>query len=646
MCMEKDLGLGQFNDIDSFVESKLKRLDESKAGFDLLFEMMFSERENLMYEKSEGYRIRQTTYGEAREDILRLANTLKGTLALPFGSVVGLSMNNSLLWIEMFWAILISGYRPLLMNLRLSGSSLEQALKDCGAAAVISDGREYSVRTVLAESIKKADKELVPDVFGEELMVMSSGTSEHIKICAYSAEEFRYQMHDTYQIIKECAVAKRHYDGYIKQLCFLPFYHVFGLFAMYIWFAFFSRAFVELRDMQPQTIVNTIKRHKVTHIFAVPLFWETVYDQAIKTIKNRGEKTYNKFLKGMKISRKLSKTPALCRAFSKKAFKEVRENLFGESICFLITGGSAIRPEVIRFFNAIGYHLADGYGMTEIGITSVELSEDARVLNSCSVGRPMTYAEYKINDSGELLVRGKVIAKYIIEDGKKTVTDKNEWFNTHDLAVCENGRYRILGRTDDLIVSANGENLNPNLVEPQLRIPGTNGVCLTTDGKTPALLVSVNRYTTAQRFGTLDKELKEKIAALNLRGQIGRIVYIYDPLMTGDEFKLNRRRLASDLREGRLNVADPSSAGSEEEQDELMLHLRQVIAAALDRDISEVAPQSDFFADLGGTSLDYFAVIAKLQEDFSVAFPQSDGKSLSTVQELYDFIKAAQNDVY
>lgn len=646
MCMEKDLGLGQFNDIDSFVESKLKRLDESKAGFDLLFEMMFSERENLMYEKSEGYRIRQTTYGEAREDILRLANTLKGTLALPEGSVVGLSMNNSLLWIEMFWAILISGYRPLLMNLRLSGSSLEQALKDCGAAAVISDGREYSVRTVLAESIKKADKAYTPDVFGEELMVMSSGTSEHIKICAYSAEEFRYQMHDTYQIIKECAVAKRHYDGHIKQLCFLPFYHVFGLFAMYIWFGFFSRAFVELRDMQPQTIVNTIKRHKVTHIFAVPLFWETVYDQAIKTIKNRGEKTYNKFLKGMKISRKLSKTPALCRAFSKKAFKEVRENLFGESICFLISGGSAIRPEVIRFFNAIGYHLADGYGMTEIGITSVELSEDARVLNSCSVGRPMTYAEYKINDSGELLVRGKVIAKYIIEDGKKTVTDKNEWFNTHDLAVCENGRYRILGRTDDLIVSANGENLNPNLVEPQLRIPGTNEVCLTTDGKTPTLLVSVNRYTTAQRFETLDKELKDKIAALNLRGQIGRIVYIYDPLMTGDEFKLNRRRLASDLREGRLNVADPSSAGSEEEQDELMLHLRQVIAAALGRDLSEVAPQSDFFADLGGTSLDYFAVIAKLQEDFSVAFPQSDGKSLSTVRELYDFIKAAQNDVY
>ena len=414
----ENLGLGQYRDIDSFVEAKLKSLDDSPVGFESLFELMFREKENLMYEKSEGYRIKKTTYGEAYDEILRLAASLKADLNLPYGSVVGLSMDNSLLWIELFWAIIISGCRPLLMNLRLSDEALEQAISDCDVKAVISDGRKYSVRTVMSSSIKAADSPITPGKFGTELMVMSSGTSEHVKICAYSADEFRCQIHDSYHIIKECALVKRHYDGYIKQLCFLPFYHVFGLIAMYIWFGFFSRAFVQLNDLMPQTIVNTIKRHKVTHIFAVPLFWETVYDTAIKTIKSRGEKTYKKFLKGMKLSRRLGK------AFPRAAFKEVRENLFGESIQFMITGGSAIRPEVIEFFNAIGYHLADGYGMTEIGITSVELSDNRKILNACSVGKPMTYAEYKINEKNELLVRGKVIAKYIIEDGKKTVTDK------------------------------------------------------------------------------------------------------------------------------------------------------------------------------------------------------------------------------
>ena len=640
----KNLGLGQYNTIDEFVEAKLQRLDAAEAGFDTLFELMFSEKENLMYEQSVGYRMKQTTYGEAYEDILRLSGVVRRTLGLPANAIVGLSMDNSLLWLEMFWAILRAGYRPLLINLRLSDAAVAQAIRDCGAQAVISDGRQYGVRTVAADKIYPDGAPYAASDFGSELLVMSSGTSDHLKICAYSAEEFRCQIHDSYQIIKECALIKQHYDGHIKQLCFLPFYHVFGLIAVYIWFAFFSRAFVQLNDLSPQTIVNTIKRHKVTHIFAVPLFWETVYDQAIKTIKSRGDKTYQKFLKGMQLSRRLGSMPLLGNAFTKAAFREVRENLFGESICFLITGGSAIRPEVIEFFNAIGYRLADGYGMTEIGITSVELSGDRHLLNACSVGKPMTYAEYKLNEKGELLVRGRVIAKYIIEDGKKTVTDKTAWFNTRDLAVCENGKYRILGRADDLIVAANGENLNPNLAEPLLRTAGANGVCLISDGKTPVLLVSVNRYITAEQLDALDKQIKAQMAANNLTGQIGRTVYIADPLMKDDEFKLNRKRLRADYCAGRLQAVDPRTH-SDSGQDELMRHLRQMIAVALDRQESEVAPQSDFFADLGGTSLDYFALIAKLQEDFSLPFPQNDGKSLSTAQELYDYIRNSENHV-
>ena len=636
-----DYGLGGCRDIDTFVAAKLQKLDAADGGFASLFALMFSEKENLLYEKSEGYRIRQTTYGEAYNDVLHLAAALRRTLKVPDGAVIGLSMDNSLLWIELFWAILAAGCRPLLLNLRLSDASLEQALADCGAQAVISDGRQYAVRTVLAQDIQTDGDTYLAERFGGELLVMSSGTSAHVKICAYSAEEFRCQIHDSYHIIQQCAVAKQHYDGHIKQLCFLPFYHVFGLIAMYIWFAFFSRAFVQLNDMQPQTIVNTIKRHKVTHIFAVPLFWETVYDQAIKTIKSRGDKTYQKFQKGLRIAQKLSGSPALSRAFAKKAFREVRDNLFGESICFLITGGSAIRPEVIAFFNAIGYHLADGYGMTEIGITSVELSLVPRQRNSCSVGKPMTYAEYKINENGELLVRGSVIAKYIIEDGKTTVTDKSAWFNTHDLAVCENGSYRIVGRADDLIVAPNGENLNPNLAEPLLRVAGVNGVCLIPGEKTPVLLASVNRYLTAEQLEKIDRQLKAQLAQNNLTGQIGKIAYISDPLLQDDEFKLNRRRLLSDYQNGRLHAVTPQTQ-ADGAQDALMLHLRQMTATALDIDVTAVAPQSDFFADLGGTSLDYFALIAKLQEDFGLPFPQSDGDTLHTVQALYDYIKENQ----
>ena len=65
----------------------------------------------------------------------------------------------------------------------------------------------------------------------------------------------------------------------LKQLAFLPFYHVFGLFAVYFWFTFFGRTLVFLRDYSADTILKTCRRHQVTHIFAVPMLWHTIEKQ-------------------------------------------------------------------------------------------------------------------------------------------------------------------------------------------------------------------------------------------------------------------------------------------------------------------------------------------------------------------------------
>ena len=136
----------------------------------------------------------------------------------------------------------------------------------------------------------------------------------------------------------------------------------------------------------------------------------TGYKQIVDTVMEaaaimRGEKTFEKFEKGMRVSRAIGNLPVIGKLFSKTAFKELRENIFGESVQFMISGGSAISENVLEFFNAIGYHLANGYGMTEIGITSVELSKNKKLLNSGWVGRPFSGVEYKIED-GQLFVRG------------------------------------------------------------------------------------------------------------------------------------------------------------------------------------------------------------------------------------------------
>lgn len=634
--------LGGFSSINAYVEAKLKKFSETEKNYATLFELMFSERDNVMLEKTDGYRIKKTTYGECRERILKRATTLNKMLeGREKGSAVGVYISGGAEFIEILWCVLACGFNPLLLNMRLDADVLSEAVKAAGAVAVVSEGKEFSVPTIPERDIAEADEEFSCEKFGEEILVMSSGTSLSVKVCAYTAEELYYHIGDSFDIIKKCGISKKHYKGQLKLLAFLPFYHIFGLVAVYLWFAFFSRTFVLLSDMDPQTIVGTIRKHEVTHIFAVPLFWETVYAKAMKQIKDRGEKTYAKFLKGLKISNAL---PAgLSGFFARKALGEVRDNLFGESVQFMITGGSGISREVMEFFNGIGYHLTDGYGMTEIGITSVELSTNKKILNSRSVGKPMSSIEYRIGEGGRLFVRGKAVAKYVLEGGKKT-SFKSEWFDTKDLAEERNGRYYILGREDDLVISPTGENLNPNLIEPQIVVGGTAGVCLIGDDRgeshVPVLILSVNKYLGAERLSEIVSEAKAKLKDLNLSSEITKIVMIAEPLMEGEEFKINRKRIKRDYSAGKFTIVTPEKTMKYDgENSELAAKVKEFFAKALGKEVKDVGYASDFFADEGGTSLDYFAMMGMIRQHFGVSFPSDGERSLNSVKEVCEYIE-------
>ena len=540
----KNPTLAGFSRVNDYVKDKLRRFESMEPGFASLFELMFSERDNVLYEVSEGYKIVRTTYGEAREAAIGKSNALSRLLAdCPKGAAVGIYLENGPEWIETLWAVLRSGFRPLLMNMRLDDETLREALRVCGAVAVISERREFGLRAVHA--LPADDAEEGEADFADELLVMSSGTSGGVKLCAYGAEEFRLQIRDSLDIILRCGAMKKFYNGNIKHLDFLPFYHIFGLTAVYVWFGFFARTFVHLADLAPQTIVNTIRRHEVTHIFSVPLFWEKVHEQALRVIDGRGQRA--RFDRALALSLKISGVPLLGPLFRKLAFREVRDNLFGESISFMITGGSAIPRRVLEFFNGIGYRLANGYGMTETGITSVELSPSLRALCSGSVGRPMSSITYSRGSDGGLLVSGASTAKYITEGGVRR--GREAVFDTRDLAEERDGRWYILGRRDDLVVSPGGENLNPELIEPRFEIDGLEGICLTADRRSgesvPVLLAGIGRGCSAAKAERLGAAVRARIGELGLAPEIKSVVLVADRLIAPDDFKLNRRKLAA-----------------------------------------------------------------------------------------------------
>lgn len=631
-------GLNNYKNLHELILTKISLYEKNPSSFSTLFDLMFSEEENVIAESLNGYKIIEVSYGESKENVLKLAQSLEGLLAgYPKNSMIGLNMSNSLRWIETFWAILLAGYNPLLINSRLPQNVLENVIAQYGIQAVISDSLLFSsCKTYMAQDLIPSATVRHADsfTFGSEVVFMSSGTQGDVKLCAYTSECFYHQICDTYYVVKDCPQIQKGFEGKIKQLSLLPFYHIFGFTAVYLWFGFFSRTFVFLKDYSPQTLLNTVKRHKVTHVFAVPLVWETVYKKSVSAVHSKGEVTERKFNKGLALASKSK----LGKFLTHRAFAEIREQIFGNSIRFLISGGGGIDQKTVEFFNAIGYHLANGYGMTELGITSVELSSKAKDRNSLSVGKPFRNVQYKV-EKGRLFAKSNTRAMRVLFGGKEYVTNYGEWFDTGDLASEQNGRYFIEGRADDLLVGRSGENLNPNIIESLLKVDGVDDICLfkRNDGS-PILLLSCPKIYSKEKFTKTKKDTETKIKENRLENEIKQIILTSSPLMQGNEFKISRKKVAERYGHNLYNIISIDSFINDGDSD-LQKALKKLFATVLQTDESKIGVDDNFFLDLGGNSLDYFSLADAVKEETGTVLPFDEAQTLSTIRLISDYIQ-------
>ena len=72
--------IGNCKTIDEYVNDKSQKLKAGAQTFGALFELMFSEEENILWESNDGYRIIKKSYGEVKKSICQKAYTLQEKL--------------------------------------------------------------------------------------------------------------------------------------------------------------------------------------------------------------------------------------------------------------------------------------------------------------------------------------------------------------------------------------------------------------------------------------------------------------------------------------------------------------------------------------------------------------------------------------
>ena len=208
-------------------------------------------------------------------------------------------------------------------------------------------------------------------------------------------------------------------------------------------------------------ITKNIQEYKPTFILCVPLLLENVYKKIIKTLKTSLPKKYIQDENNI-----IQNIPFYLKPIIKR---KIKKSLGGKIKTFIV-GAAAIKPEIVESFFSLGIKVLQGYGLTEC--SPLVAGNNDTCYKAASCGMPIPEVEYKIDKPnedgvGEILARGPNIMLGYYEN--QEATNKvliNGWFHTGDLGYIDDEEFLyITGRSKNLILTKNGENIYPEEIE-------------------------------------------------------------------------------------------------------------------------------------------------------------------------------------
>jgi len=254
-------------------------------------------------------------------------------------------------------------------------------------------------------------------------------------------------------------------------ISFLPLTHAF---ARTIQYGFLNYGF-SVYFTTPDSLAQHLKEIKPTIFVAVPRVLEKLYDailQAGGELKGVRRRMFQWALRIAQVF-ELGKTPS--RLYSAKhavvdrlVYSKWRAALGGR-LKLIISGGAALRPELVNIFAAAGVNVLQGYGLTE---TSPIISHNRPKKNRAgTVGTPLVGVEVAIAEDGEILTRGPHLMRGYYRNPQATqeVVDEQGWFHTGDIGeFTSEGLLKITDRKKDLFKLATGKYVMPQPLENRL----------------------------------------------------------------------------------------------------------------------------------------------------------------------------------
>jgi long-chain acyl-CoA synthetase len=261
-------------------------------------------------------------------------------------------------------------------------------------------------------------------------------------------------------------------------ISFLPLCHIFEqLFSILGHItAGYTVNFIE----SPDTITDNMIEISPTVGHAVPRIWEKYYSAVLIRMADATWLKRMVFGLALEIGKKradltmnFKTVPTHLKFLYQLAylavFRKLKKRLGFDRIRVAYSGAAPISPDVLRFFQAIGINLIEGYGQTEV--TGVICLSPVGRVKFGTVGPALKGAKIKIAKDGEILIKSPgVFMGYYKNPIATEETVKSGWLYSGDVGeIDDDGYLKITDRKKDIIVTAGGKNITPQFIENKLK---------------------------------------------------------------------------------------------------------------------------------------------------------------------------------
>jgi long-chain acyl-CoA synthetase len=321
--------------------------------------------------------------------------------------------------------------------------------------------------------------------------IYTSGTTGPPKGCVIS--------HGNYRAMLDMVNATSTIEGEDLTYLYLPLAHSFALLIQLG--SFDLGATIAYWERDPLKIMPNLAELSPTYFPSVPRIFEKIYTLATSSMEKEGGlkkavfdwsiRTGGKMREAERAGRKPGFLLRKQYEFAdKKVLSKIR-GLFGGKLRLAVSGAAPISPEILRFFDAAGVLVLEGWGMTETSTAAtISLPEDFKI---GTIGKPFPGCEVRIAEDGEILVKGpNVFQGYYKNEQATRETIVDGWLHTGDLgAIDSDGFITITGRKKDIIITAGGKNITPANLEAEIKQHPLVSQCVVVGDRRPYLVALV-----------------------------------------------------------------------------------------------------------------------------------------------------------